>query len=119
MKLILSGVLENIATRTDGSIKLILGTQEMGTDDAGRLFTLRNKFIKVLLSDSNISPIEENLIDAENIQGGKKAKSHSQRLRSVMFKVHENQGIQTDFEVFYKSEMEILIDKYKEILNND
>lgn len=117
MKLILSGVLENIATRTDGSIKLVVGTQEMGTDDAGRLFTMRNKYIKVLLSDNNISPIEEKLIDEEHIEGGKKAKTHSQRLRAVMFKVHENQGIQQDFDKWYKAEMEIQIDKWKEILN--
>lgn len=117
MKLITTGILENISTRNDGSIKFTIGCQEMESSQAGNLFQLRGKYIKTLLSDTNISPIEEKLVDEENIAGAKKAKSPSQRLRSVMFKLHEASKIPTEFETWYKGEMESLINKYKEALN--
>jgi len=34
-----------------------------------------------------------------------------------MFRLHENQGISQDFEQWYKTEMERIIDNYKEALN--
>lgn len=111
-------MLETIATRQDGSLKFTCGTQEIEPHEAGNLLQLRGKFIKVLLSDTNISPLEEKLVDEENITGGKKPKSPGQRLRAVMFRVHEDQGLSIDFETWYKAEMEILISKYKEILND-
>ena len=119
MKIVLEAVLEKIATLQDGSVKISLASQEVDAQQASVLFTMRNKFMKVLLSDTNISPLEESLVDAQELQGGKKIKSHAQRLRAVMFKVHEQQGIQQDFDQWYKTEMENKITAYKEILNQD
>lgn len=119
MKIILDGVIEGISTRNDGSVKLSIGTQELDSSKAGDLFQLRNKYVKILLSDSNISALEEKLVDEEKVQGGKKAKSPQQRLRSVMFRVHEQQGISQEFDQWYKTEVENLIDRYKEILNQE
>ena len=119
MKLILGCIVETIGTRVDGSIKMSLGSQEIDPTQAGTLFQLRGKFVKVLLSDTNISPIEEKLVDEERVSNGKKVKSPSQRLKAVMFKVHENQGIQQDFDEWYKGEIENFINKYKEVLNNE
>lgn len=119
MKLILSGSLESISTRNDGTIKFIVGTQELDPSQAGNLFHLRNKFIKVLLSDSNITAIEENFVDAEEIKDAQKRKTQSQRLRAVMFKVHETKKIGQDFDPWYKTEMERLIESYKAILNEE
>jgi hypothetical protein len=50
------------------------------------------------------------------MSGGKKAKTPAQRLRSVMFRIHEQQGINQEFEQFYSAEMERLIEQYKEML---
>lgn len=118
MKLVLGCIVESIATRQDGSLKFTCGTQEMQPDDAGRLFQLRGKFAKVLLSDNNITPLEEKLVDEEKIHGGKKAKTPAQRLRNVLFRLHEDQGLTMPFDDFYKSEMEQIIDRYKEALND-
>lgn len=117
MKLIIGAILENLGTRNDGTVKLSIGTQEIDSAQVGNLFQLRGKFIKVLLSDNNITPLEEKLVDEEQIHGGKKAKTPGQRLRSVMYRVHEVQGVGMDFDDWYKIEMERLISVYKDILN--
>jgi hypothetical protein len=116
MKLILPGTIEGISTRQDGTIKIVLGTQELDSALAGNLFQLRNKYVKCLLSDSNITDLEASLIDSEPIKNGKKVKSPSQRLRAVLFKVHEDQRIPTPFDDWYNNEMERLIDHYKNSL---
>lgn len=114
MKIVLGAVLENISTRADNTIKLTLGSQEIDSSMAGNLFQLRNKFIKVLLTDDNITPLEENVMAATPIPDGKKVKSHSQRLRNVMFVYFKNEGYkESDFDDLYKTEMERLIDLYK------
>jgi hypothetical protein len=118
MKLIGTGVLENISTRNDGSIKIVIATQEMGSDDAGRLFTLRNTYLKFLLSDDNISKLEEGLIEAERLHDERKIKSPSQKLRSVLFLFHKQSGNRTDFQQWYESEMTKIIESYKDQLNS-
>lgn len=116
MKIILEGVIEGLSTRNDGSVKVSFVTQELDPSTGGNLFQLRNKFCKALFSDSNITPIEEELVDNTELRGGKKAKSPSQRLRAVMYRIHEQQGIPVEFEKWYASEMETLIEQYKNAL---
>lgn len=119
MKIVLGCIVETIGTRQDGSLKFTLGTQEIDPAQAGQLFQLRGKFVKCLVSDNGISPIEEKLIDEEKLQGGKKSKSPQQRLRNVMYRVWEKLGIQQEFEKWYAGEIETLIDQYKESLNDE
>jgi hypothetical protein len=113
MKLILQGTVENISTRNDGSVKFTFGTQELDPSAAGNLFQFRNKYVKCLLSDTHVSAMEIDLVDAAAIRDGKKAKSPSQRLRSVMFRVHEAERIPAPFDDWYNNEMERLIEHYK------
>jgi hypothetical protein len=119
MKIILGCIVETISTRQDGSLKFALGTQEIDHSQAGSLFQLRGKFVKCLVSDSGISPLEEKLVDEEKLQGGKKAKTPGQRLRNVMYRTWEKSGIQQEFEPWYAGEIETLIDQYKETLHED
>ena len=114
MKIVLTGVLENISTRSDGSIKVVIGSQEMDESNAGQIFGLRNKFIKILLSDSNISEMEESLINEQQIQNGKKVKTKSQRMRAVLYRLHESNGGNVDtFQAYYDERMELMIDQIK------
>lgn len=113
MKLVLAGTLENISTRNDGTIKFSFGTQELDSAQAGNLFQLRNKYCKCLLSDTNISEMEINVVDSEAMKDGKKVKSASQRLRAVLFRVHEQERIPAPFDDWYNNEMERLIEHYK------
>jgi hypothetical protein len=113
MKIILPGTLENISTRADGSIKFTFGTQELDPAQAGNLFQLRNRYVKCLLSDSNITNMEADVVDASEIKDGKKVKSASQRFRAVLFRLHEAERIPAPFDDWYNNEMERLIEHYK------
>lgn len=117
MKILLDGVVEGFRTRADGSVVLSLASQEIDSTVAGNLMMFRNKYVKCLLSDSNISALEEKLVDEEKMSGGKKAKSPGQRLRAVIYRYWEQEhGSQGDFEVFYKGQMETIIGNYKDAL---
>lgn len=115
-KIVLGAVVEGISTRSDGSFKVVIGTQEIDKNQVADLFSLTNKFTKILITDGNISPLEESLIEQTKMSGGKKAKTPAQRLRSVLFRLHEQQGISQDFEQFYAGEMERVIEQYKSML---
>ena len=117
MKLIFESIVDGISTLKDGSLKVTLSTQEVSNDTAASLFAFRNKFCKVLISDSNITTLESELVDNTQIAAGKKPKSESQRLRAVLFRVHENSNSELDFELFYKTEMNKIIEHYKSKLD--
>jgi len=112
MKLIIQATIENISTRNDNTIKVVLGTQEVDSSIAGSLFQMRNKLAKVLISDTNITDIESALVDEQKISASKK-RSSSSRLRNVLYVYHEQQGLDMDFETFYTSEIEKIITHYK------
>ena len=103
----------------DGSVKLVIGTQELDSTEASRLFELRNRFIKYLLTDSNITPLDEQLIDDVKLKDGKKVKTPSQRLRAVIYRVAEQAGQKEHFEEYYLQEMENLINNYKSRLDSE
>ena len=113
MKLILNGVLETISTRQDGTIKFTIGTQEIGSDDAGRLFTFRGKYLKCLISDTNITAVEESIIDEEIVKDGKKIKSQAQRLRAVLYRLWEQEKSNLEFDAFYKERTDLIIEQIK------
>lgn len=116
MKIIIDGILEKLSTLNDGSVKLSICTQEMDSSNGAQIFQLRGKYIKILLSDSNISEPEQLLIDEAKIQDGRKVKTKSQRLRGVLFRLHEQTIPDTDFELFYNEKMEAIIEHYKQKL---
>lgn len=117
MKIILACTVESISTRQDGTIKVSLGTQEIDSTQAASIFSLRGKFCKTLLTDSNIQPLEEKLIEETKIQDGKKIKTQSQRLRAVLFRCWEAGGQIGEFDQFYNSETEKIIEHYKKKLD--
>lgn len=112
MKIILDGCLEGLTTRTDNSVVLKFSTQELDSSKAGELFQLRNKYCKVLISDSNISTLEAELVDGAKLVGEKK-KTPSQRLRAVLFRLHEQSGLQTPFDDYYTSEIGRIVEHFK------
>jgi hypothetical protein len=114
MKIVAEAIVEKIESRSDRSIKVVISSQELDEVKAAQLFGLRNKFIKILFSDSNISPLEEAMIDELALHDGKKVKTQSQRLRNVLFRVHEqNGGDKTNFDEYYKERMEQFIEHEK------
>ena len=112
MKVVLEAQIDGIASKVDGTVTIKISSQELDKSAAGDIFGLRGKHCKVLLSDSNISTLEEEMIDNTSLVIGKKQKSESQRLRAVLYRYWE-QKTEGDFELFYKSEMNKIIEHYK------
>ena len=112
MKILLSGTIETLSTRNDGTLKVVFGTQECDTSQAGQLFQMRGKYVKCLLSDSNITDLESALVDEQKMTGTK-VKSPSKRLRSVMYLAWEKSGLDLDFETYYSNELEKIITHFK------
>lgn len=117
MKIVLSGTVESIKSRADGTISIGLSTQEMDSTAVGNVFGLRSKYVKCLLSDSNISPLEENMIEETAIADASKVKSRSQRLRGVLYRVYETLHTDQTFEQYYADVMDKLIAHYKQKLD--
>jgi len=111
MKVILECQIDGIASRVDGTISIKIGTQELDKNAAGDLFGLRGKHCKVLISDSNITTIESELVDNQPLISGKKHKTESSRLRAVLFLL--SQQLDQDSETYYKQIMNGLIEHYK------
>lgn len=115
-RVILLGMVDSLRTLKDGSVVIAFGTQELDNDQAARVMGFRNKFVKCLISDSNITAIDERIIEEEKISGSRKAKSPGQRLRAAMYVVHEQQGISVPFQEWYNGEMEKKIEEYKDMM---
>jgi hypothetical protein len=117
MKIILEAQIEGIASKVDGTVTIKISTQELDKNAAGDVFGLRGKHCKVLLSDSNITTLESEMVDATPLVSGKKHKTPSQRMRAVLYRIWEQQGANEDFEVFYQNEMNKVIEHYRSKLD--
>jgi hypothetical protein len=112
--ILLSSMIESIATRADGTVKITIGTQELSQSRAGELFALTRKIAAVYISPKDSIPQKE-LDQVDKLDPDfTNAKTKSQRLRAVMFRLWEQQpeGFK-DFDVFYNSKMEVLIEHFK------
>lgn len=113
MKIVLAGGVEGIKTRVDGSVTITYVCNELDPKQFGELYQLRNKFCKALFSDNNISALDQAVIDEAPVYDTTKVKSKSQRLRSVFFRIWEQQGSIGSFDEFYNSKMESVIEHYR------
>lgn len=112
MKVITAGYVESIGTLKDGSIKFSISTQEMDGEQCAKVFEFRNKYVKVLVSDDDIRQMDEEKVSQLKLAAPSK-KTPSQRLRAVIYRVWETRSSGMDFEQFYASEMEGIIDSFK------
>lgn len=110
--ILLSTYIENISTRKDKSIKIVLGTQEVSPGKAGELFTLLNQIATTYICPNGIDQRELDQVDKVDPEFG--GKSQSQRLRNVLYVSWEqnHEGFK-DFDGYYKAMMEKIIDHYK------
>ena len=106
-----------LETTADGGVKLIVHTQELDPSQGGIIFQLKNKHGYFLFQEKEFS--EEDVKGLPDfVPEFKGEKSPSQRLRGVLFRVHEaNGGRKEDFDAFYRKQMEVLIEHFKEKLN--
>lgn len=117
MKIVLAGIVESLNTRVDGSVKVVFSTQELDPSKGGELFQLRGKYCKCLLSDNNISNVEEEVLDKAQMAKTGKQKTPSQRLRSVLYILWQQSGVSIPFDDFYKTEVDGIIESIKSKLD--
>ena len=106
-----------ISTKVDGSIKITSVTRELPGSDAAELLNLRGKEIWQLI-DAGETNLTAEAIPQEAPKPGVGSKTPSQRLRAVIFVWWQQEGKDGDFEVFYNSKMEQLIDFCKAKLHD-
>ena len=123
---IFDGGVETIATRADGSIKVVGGAQELSSDTMTRLFDLRRKVGYVLISTKEISQEQIDAVETSTANMEFSEKTPSQRLRGVLYILWEklqpkenDQGIEkfVDFDLFYKRKLNEIINHYKKQLD--
>lgn len=115
--ILLSAIIENIATRADGTIKVVLGCQEMSAARAGELMSYNRKLSAVYLSQKeSIAQKEIDQVDA--VDPVMPAKTPSQRMRNVLYRLWEQspEGFK-EFDSFYKYKMNEYIEQIKSNLN--
>ena len=77
-----SATIENIATRSDKTIKITVGTQELAPDQASLLLNLHQKIGWFLFQEN---PFVEKDLAAEPAPEFKESKSPSKRLRDCLY----------------------------------
>jgi len=113
-KIILECQIDSISTKVDGTMSVRIGSQEIDQVAAASLFGFRGKHCKVLISDSNITTLEAETVDATSLVKGEKNKTKSQRLRNALFVLHgQLQPAGMDFDTFYDLQMEDIINAVK------
>jgi hypothetical protein len=111
--ILLAAIVENITTRRDGTMKVTIGTQEISQGKAGELFALNGKLAAVYVSAKDTIPQKElDQVDAVDVD--LPGKTQSQRIRSVLFILYEQdaEGYK-DFQSYYKAKTEAIINELK------
>tara|TARA_R100000329_G_scaffold10892_1_gene12113 strand:- start:1030 stop:1395 length:366 start_codon:yes stop_codon:yes gene_type:complete len=115
---IFEGGVAKVSTLADGSLSINIHTQELQDEVMMKLFNLRKKPGMVLISSDSIGQKEVDLVEeyTSDFDIGK-GKTPSQRLRSVLYVVWEQGDQKYDFPIWYESQMDRIINKYKSILD--
>lgn len=110
--------IEGAATRADGTLKIVVGANELPPETMTEVFRLRGKFCYVALKAEDFGKAEIERLEALQADlTDDPRKSYSARLRAVLYRLWEQdkQGFK-EFEAFYASKMEALIRHYKDKL---
>lgn len=105
--------LMGITFKSDKSVSLRFSTGELTSEEKVSISDYQLTQGWLLFSEN---PIQEEEIPKELAETGQK--TSSQRLRAVIFLLWKQRGSEGDFSHFYASQMEHLIDLYKEKLED-
>tara|TARA_R100001460_G_scaffold4702_3_gene13124 strand:- start:155 stop:520 length:366 start_codon:yes stop_codon:yes gene_type:complete len=114
---IFEGGVNKVSTLADGTLSINIHTQELPDDTMMRIFGLRKSPGMVLISSDDISKAEIEEVEkfTTDFEVGKN-RTASQRLRAVLYRVWEQGDQVYDFRIWYESQMERIINKYKSTL---
>jgi len=107
---------ENLATRKDKSVKIVLSTQELTPNQAGELFGINGQLGIVYFSPKEITNKEVEQVDKIDAELG--GKTQSQRIRNCLYKLYEqdHEGFNS-FDNYYHHKTEKYIDKLKSLID--
>lgn len=110
--IVTSGEARKINSMVDKTVRLTIDLQELDPEQLSRLFGFLNSYVKIYITNENISTDEIEIIDAEELDH--ESKSPSQRLRNVLYRYYEqdNRGYQ-DFNLYYSFMMRQITEHYK------
>jgi hypothetical protein len=113
--------IENVSTRKDKTLKIVIGTQELTPNKTADLMTLWNNGYGVMcFKGEQFSHDEQELISSLKLSASELgAKTPSERLRNTLYVLFKEdpKGFQT-FDSFYINHMEEIIKMIKRRIDN-
>jgi hypothetical protein len=112
--LILPSQIENITTRRDRTWKLTIGTNELSPEQAAEVVKLNQEFCYLAIKKDEFKARDLEIISGIQSEFEFNEKPPAQRLRAVFYRLWEQdkQGY-TDFELYYRFQMEKVIEHFK------
>jgi hypothetical protein len=117
MSIILAGNITGVSSLKDRSIKMTFVTQEIDNDLAGELYGMNGKFIKVLVSEENVTRDVQETVESFAIEEDA-GKSPSQRLRAILYRNWEkdSEGYKI-FNDYCRAKYEVISTHFKKKLD--
>lgn len=112
MKFQVPAIIQSIRTLADKTLRLTIDCQELPPEDSGKVMGLLQQYGWFVFSPSEIKEIDL----PQEIPEFKNEKTPSQRLRAVLYRLWEQDKKGMDFEVFYKTRIERIIQQIKDKL---
>jgi len=104
----LPSYLTRFSSRSDGSAGISFTTQELSNEEFGALKDNLNKFGWLIFKEGDV---QDKDIPVENPED--KDKTPSKRLRAVLFVLWKQTGQSGDFEIYYREQVEKIIEHIK------
>jgi len=82
----LSAQIQSLNSRVDRSWRLTLGTQELSPDLIGTLGSMQNQVCFVAINPDPFTTEQKSIIENTKAELSDNGKTHSQRLRGVLYK---------------------------------
>ncbi len=121
---VFEGGIDKVSTLADGSLRIFIGTPELSSETMVNLFSLIKRPGYVLISTNHINQDQIDAVEKATANNEFNEKTPSQRMRGVLYKLWEKtqpksingdtgQMEYVDFELFYKRQMNKIIDHFK------
>ena len=120
---VFEGGIDKVSTLADGSLRVYVGTPELSNETMVSVFSLIKKPGFVLISANAINQDQIDAVEKATTNAEFSEKTPSQRMRGVLYKLWEKTQPKTmngdgvmeyvDFDLFYKRQMNKIIDHFK------
>lgn len=104
----LNGVITSIRSKVDKSIAFSVSTPELSKDEVAMFFQLQGINVKLLIEPTDTEPTETYEVDKDLNE-----KTPSTRMRSVLYRIWEQDPQGKEFRDYYRDQMEKIIEYLK------